>query len=400
MPCPRARRDLEFFPLSHEGRPMILVRDRLELVAAGTGFSPELLPVLERLDGVRTTEDLCLELTALRGGAPVTPEELAAFLGELDAAGLLETERYRAKKAELAAAFAREPARAPFFAGQAYPAEPEPLAAFLDGILAGAPAEAPVGRFKAVVAPHIDPEAGRSAYAAAYAGLRGAAPKRVVVLGVGHQILGGLFCLTDKAHATPLGTVPADAAAVSRLRRAGGAVVAPDDLPHRAEHSVEFQTVFLRRVLPGDFSLVPILCGSPRGLVAGSTRQAFLDAAGPFLAELAALTAEPDTLVVAGVDLCHIGAKFGHSQPASRLEKAALAHDEALLARVCAGDAEGFWAESARVEDRYNVCGLTALGALLELGLPGTGRVLCHDILREPPTQSAVTFAAAAFAAP
>jgi MEMO1 family protein len=400
MPCPRARRDLEFFPLSHQGRPMILVRDRLELVAAGTGFSPELLPVLELLDGARSAEDLCRELSALRGGAPVSLEELPPFLEELDAAGLLETRRYREKRAEVASAFAQSPVRRPAFAGQAYPGEPQALVRFLDDILSAAPKHRPSGRIRAVVAPHIDPEAGRTAYAAAYGVLRGAKPRRVVVLGVGHQILGGLFCLTDKTHATPLGEVPVDAEAVARLRRAGGAAVAPDDLPHRVEHSVEFQAVFLRHVLEGDFSLVPILCGATRGLLAEASRPAFLEAAGPFLAALVELVADPDTLVVAGVDLCHIGVKFGHALPAARLEKAALAHDEALLSRLCAGDAAGFWAESARVRDAYNVCGFTALAVLAELGLPGPGTVLGHDILREPPTQSAVTFAAAAFTTP
>jgi AmmeMemoRadiSam system protein B len=379
---------------------MILVRDRLDLVPAGTGFSPELLPVLELLDGSRSLEALGRELAAMRGGEPVDLDELEPFLGELDAAGLLETDRYRARRAKVAAAFARSPVRQPYFAGQAYPGEPAELGRYLDDILAGAPDRAPTGRVRAVVAPHIDPEAGRAAYAAAYAALRGATPRRVVVLGVGHQIQDGLFCLTDKVHATPLGEVPADVAAVTGLRRAGGRAVAGDDLPHRAEHSVEFQAVFLRHVLGRDFSLVPILCGSPRGILAEASREAFLEAAGPFLAALAGLAADPDTLVVAGVDLCHIGVKFGHNLPAARLEKAALAHDRALLDCLCAGDAAGFWAESARVEDAYNVCGLTALAALAELGLPEPGTVLCHDILREPPTQSAVTFAAAVFARP
>jgi AmmeMemoRadiSam system protein B len=379
---------------------MILVRDRLELVSPGLGFSPDLLPVLELLDGRRSMETLAGDIAALRGGVPVAEEELANLLAELDAAGLLETGRYRAKRAEVAAAFAATAVRPPFFAGQAYPDEPTALGRYLDGILAEAPENAPAGRVAALVAPHLDPDSGRAAYGAAYAALAGASPRRVVVLGVGHQIMDGLFCVTDKAFATPLGQVPVDTAAVDTLRRAGGTAVARDDLPHRVEHSVEFQAVFLRHVLEGEFSLVPILCGSPQGFLAGLTRKAFGEVAGPFLAALAELAADPDTLVVAGVDFCHIGVKFGHKLPAERLEQAAMEHGRTLLDRLCAGDSAGFWAESARVGDAFNVCGLVALAALTELGPPLPGRVLCHDIVREPPTQSAVTFAAAAFFRP
>lgn len=402
MDNPRARHDLEFVPLDYEGKQMILVRDRLGLVPYGSGVPRGLLPVLALMDGTRGLDDLAREVTALQGGREVSPEDVGAVLAELDKAGLLDTPRYREAKAKAAADFAASPVRAAVFAGPAYPDTPELLGPYLDAILdlapPATPADAPI---LGVVAPHIDPEAGKTAYAAAYAPLRGLSPKRVVVLGVGHQIINGLYCLTDKAYATPGGDLPADAAAVDRLRRAGGAVVDPSDLQHRDEHSVEFQAVFLRHVLdaatPG--ALVPILCGSPSGRLRETSRQAFLDAAGPFLDTLRAIVAEPDTLVVTGVDFCHIGPKFGHDQPAAALEEAALAHEAALLDALSRGDADGFWAESARVDDAYNVCGLTALATLAEILPPARLTVRHRDIVRERETASAVTFAAATITA-
>ncbi|HML62013.1 MAG TPA: AmmeMemoRadiSam system protein B [Solidesulfovibrio sp.] len=405
MEHPRARHDLEFIPFDHEGRQMILVRDRLGLVPYGTGVPPGLLPILALMDGLRSLDDLAREITALQGGRSVSREDILAVLAELDQAGLLDTERYRAAKTQAAADFAAKPIREAVFAGQAYPDTRALLAPYLDAILALAPQDAPAlpagARLLGIIAPHIDPEAGKAAYGAAYAPLRGLAPKRVVVLGVGHQIIRGLYCLTNKSYATPLGDVPADAAAVARLRAAGGAAVDPGDLQHRDEHSVEFQAVFLRHVLgETPFSLVPVLCGSPLGALSGNaSHAAFLDLAGPFLETLRELAATPDTLVVAGVDFCHIGPKFGHDKPAQLLEDAATAHDAALLDALAAGDAEAFWAESARVKDRYNVCGLTALATLAEILPPSDMTVLCRDIMREKETASAVTFAAAAVTA-
>ncbi len=399
--CPRARHDLEFIPFEHEGRPMILVRDRLEIVPWGIGVPAGLLPVLALMDGRRSLEELAEEITDMQDGREVTADDVRGILRDLDTAGLLDSERYREKKRAVAEAFAAETERKPVFDGQAYPRDPAELAAALDAILDEAAAEAPpAAAVMALIAPHIDPEAGRAAYAEAYAALRGARPKRVVVLGVGHQIISGLYCLTDKAFLTPLGGVPADEAAVARLRQAGGVMVDPSDLPHKAEHSVEFQAVFLRHVL-GDapFSMVPVLCGSPIAVLPEYSRRAFREAAGSFLDALAAIVREPGTLVVAGVDFCHIGSKFGHPEPAEALEAVALAHDRILLDALAAGDPDAFWTESARVEDAYNVCGLTALATLAEVLPPSTMTLLRHDVMREPDTRSAVTFAAAAFVA-
>ncbi len=411
MEYPRARHDLEFIPFDHEGRNMVLVRDRLELVPHGTGVPAGLLPVLALMDGARSLAELETEITALQGGRPVSRDDILSVLGELDAAGLLDTPRYRERKEAAAAAFAAEPVRAAVFAGQAYPDTPALLSPYLDAMLDAAPpapSTSPAGRLTAVMAPHIDPEAGKAGYGAAYAALRdavarGETPRRVVVLGVGHQIIKGLYCLTDKAFATPLGDVPADREAVAALRRAGGASVDPADLPHRSEHSVEFQAVFLRHIL-GDapFALVPVLCGSALGALPKHSRQAFRAYAGPFLDALRDIAADPDTLVVAGVDLFHIGPKFGHDVPAEALEAEALAHDKALLAALARGDATGFWDESARVRDAYNVCGFTALATLAEI-LPSVSPIsmtlLTHDVMREAETRSAVSFAGAVFSA-
>jgi len=400
---PRARHDLEFIPFDHEGQPTILVRDRLEIVPWGTGIPQGLLPVMALMDGRRSLADVAAAVTEAQGGREVTEGDVAGLVKQLDEAGLMDSPRYRERKAAIAAAFEAAPRRETVFAGQAYPDAGDELAAYLDALLAEAPEPGhALGPIKAVIAPHIDPEAGRAAYAAAYAALgvaiKAAAPKRVIVLGVGHQIIDGLFCLTDKAFATPLGDVAADAEAAQKLRTAGGEAVDASSLPHKAEHSVEFQAVFLRRLL-GDtpFAMVPILCGSPAGVLDAPTRQAFRNYAGPFLDALAEIAAAPDTLIVAGVDFCHIGGKFGHAEPAESLEEAALAHDRALLAALAAGDAEAFWAESERVGDAYNVCGLSALATLAEILPPSSMTLLAHDIMRETPTLSAVSFAAAAF---
>jgi AmmeMemoRadiSam system protein B len=105
----------------------------------------------------------------------------------------------------------------------------------------------------------------------------------------------------------------------------------------------------------------------------------------------------PDVLVVAGVDLSHVGPKFGHNLQASDLLPEAERHDRALLDALGRMDAVAFWEEAARVDDRFNVCGFSSMAFLLEILPRGRGWLLDYDIWREEPTRSAVSFAGLAF---
>jgi MEMO1 family protein len=240
---------------------------------------------------------------------------------------------------------------------------------------------------------------GAKGYAAAYSALAGQSPKRVVVLGTGHAMDEGLFGLTRKDFETPLGTVRTDKAAVKKLAAAGKGCLAPDDFAHRREHSIEIQVPFLQHVLGGsEFRLVPILCGSVMPHIAAGTRLGQAPGEQGFLDALRALASDPGTLVVAGVDFSHIGRKFGDRKPASAFAEEARSHDKRLADFLCARNADGFWGELKETNDRYHVCGATALAVLLAVLRPGPGgRLLHYETWYEDATESAVSFAAASF---
>lgn len=216
---------------------------------------------------------------------------------------------------------------------------------------------------------------------------------------MGHRLTDGLFCLTEKDFLTPFGLVRTDKAFIRKLRAAAPGFVSKDDFAHRSEHSIEFQILFLQRLLPVDsFTIVPILCGSVQSSVPEYLRSAYLSRVGPFAGVLRESLENPEeTLLVAGVDFSHIGPKFGHDRPASQLETDATTHDRSLLESLCRLDAEQFWEESSRVGDRFNVCGFSALALLLEILPPCRGSTLHYEVWHEEATRSAVSFAAAAF---
>ncbi len=398
---PRLRNDLEFIPVQQGQQTFVLVRDHLGLVAQGTAVPFQLYELMVHLDGAKSVRDLQMLLMRLKGGVLVGTHEVEGILNQLDESYLLDSPRFRSARDRIVDEFVASPVRECVHCGQSYPSAPGDLESYLDRVLATATSETPgtQGHLAAIVAPHIDINVGSRGYASAYNVLKGRSTSRIVILGVGHQMREGLFSLTEKDFNTPLGMVRCDKEWVRSLKEAGKDCVLKDDFPHRSEHSIEFQLLFLQHVLKGkEFKVIPILCGNLWTHLSPCERSTYLAETGEFLRAFEELLEEhkQETIVVAGVDLCHIGHKFGHQEPATSLEMEARAHDQALLDAMIRPDPERFWEESIRVKDRYNVCGFSALACMMEVLHASEGRLLHYEIWHEPPTRSAVSFCAAA----
>jgi len=396
---PPLRLDIQMIPASYQGQTVFVIQDPLGFAPPGAALTQQSIGLLMMLTQSESFDEFQSALTRLQGGVLVSRWEVEKVVEQFDQLFLLETDGYRHARQRLVEEFGRQRSRPPALAGMAYPGEADALRDFLDGM---APAvdireKIPPGRaVKAIIAPHIDFQAGRRVYAAAYAAWPEERPRRILLLGTGHQVGEWFFSLTDKDYETPLGTLPTAADTVARLREAAGECAAPDDFAHRSEHSLEFQSLFIRRrlgdaVVPG----VPVLCGSFDVLLEQVARPR--DEAGlvPVLDALAEVARDPGTLVVAGVDLCHVGLKFGDRQPAREREPEARVHDRHLLDALVAGDVTAFWREARDAGEGYHVCGLSTLATLLEILGPVQGAVLDYEFWHEDMTQSAVSFAAA-----
>lgn len=239
------------------------------------------------------------------------------------------------------------PVRPAAVAGTWYPAEPDRLAAELDGYLSLTPAvEQGRDRPRALIAPHAGLIYSGPVAAHAYGAVRGSTYDVVVLVGPSHFVaFDGVSIYPRGAFDTPLGPLRIDAAAAERIA-SRSPLISPLPRAHAREHSLEMQAPFLRRVLP-DTPIVPLVIGYQVRHTIAALADALIEA-----------LAGTNVLLVASTDLSHYFDR----------DRAAVL-DARVAAHVDRFDATGLLAEFESYPEgergRYVACGGGAAVAVM-----------------------------------
>jgi MEMO1 family protein len=388
MDYPRIRH-LEAFPVEHEGRAQVVLRDPMQISPRLLALSPELFSLLPLFDGTNSLLDIQEEVSR-RSNRPLFRSELDAILGALDQALFLDNENFRKRLAEVAWAFRRDTVRSCSHAGISYPAEPlqllEQLSSFYEHPEgAGLPSGIRQGRVRGLVAPHIDLRSGGPAYSHAYRALaEGEKPDLFVIFGTGHMGLPQLFSPSNKDFDTPLGRALCDREFLGLLRNELPGGVFAEDLSHRTEHTIEFQVLFLQHLFREQkISILPVLTSfsyrDVNPLTSDPERISWLEC---FLESFRRVEEVYGGRVclIASADLAHIGPRYGDrlAPDASLLEKV-MTQDREILAPVCAGDWKTFSSLIESERDSRRVCGFAPIYSLLRLAGDARGTLLAHS---------------------
>jgi hypothetical protein len=405
MERPRLR-PIDAFPTEVDGTPALCLRDPQGLTDRVLFLPLAAVEILQHLDGTHSILDIQAAWVR-RHGDLLFREQVEELLALLDEHLLLDTPRAAAAREAAEREFSAAPVRPAFHAGRAYDADPARLRATLDSFFTspegpGVPGPSRGTRLQAVLAPHIDFARGGPTYAWAYrAVVEAAEADTFIVLGTAHSPLGGRFSPGRKDFATPFGPLETDRGFVDRLvARTGGDGIVLDDFVHRAEHSIDFQAVFLQYLYAGrrPIRLVPILCGTLSDFVLTGMSPADDPVVRRFVTALQETigTAKGRVCLVGGVDLAHLGPRFGDPKPltAAHLRRAAQ-DDAAMLQAVTAGDAEGFFRFVQQERDRRRICGLSPIYILLKVLEGAKGTLLRYSQWPDP--QGTVTFAGLTF---
>jgi AmmeMemoRadiSam system protein B len=380
---PRLRSDIDVMPSPVRDRPGLLLRDPFGYTSAVFVIPPRWIAVLQCLDGERTELDAQALLTRLNDGVIVPGEPIREIVNALREGGFLETEELAALKRAKQETFRSAAVREPSHVGTAYPETEQGIRErFAPHLDASSPPERERNERlpRALAAPHVSPEGGFASYRAAYeldCGDEVPTPT-FVILGTSHYGAPERFGVTRKPFRTPLGTSDVDEDLYRELAREGGEGILEEDYCHQPEHSIEFQVLFLQYRLRRPFRILPILCGPFLDSLRNGRKPESVDSNRRFFGALSEIATRRDDLVwVLGVDMAHIGPRYGHDErvragSGSMLDVAE--RDRARLERISAGDAEGFFELVHPDGDDLNWCGyspfytfLRAVAPVLEL---------------------------------
>ena len=183
--------------------------------------------------------------------------------------------------------------RKPAVAGLFYPGDPSELRRMVAGFLEAGrrPADASGQTPKALIVPHAGYAYSGPIAGSGYAQIAAAADSisRVILLGPAHRVpFNGLALPGAAAFETPLGAVPVDVDAVSRIEGLPQVVNLP--AAHAGEHSLEVHLPFLQVIL-GRFSLLPLVIGRATAAQVAEV--------------LGAVWGGDETLIVVSTDLSH-----------------------------------------------------------------------------------------------
>lgn len=401
-------RNLEFFPVREGENQSVGLRDPQGISKDILFLPPNVFYLIQFLDGKHTRNQIAGEYLK-RFGEILLPNWVDQFLTDLDAKLFLENARFESTKKTLADAYGRETVRPAAYAGKSYEAEAEKLRGQLDGYFGskegpGSGRSENAGkRIKAIVAPHVELSMAGPIYAWAYKELREAdTPEVFVILGASRGIIETLFACTAKDFETPLGTVHTDRDFLQLFREHGGETFFEEEIAHRNDHAIEFQTLFLQHIFGGKkpFTIIPVLCSfshlhlnHPDLARQGERIPQFMAA---FRKTIEAY-GKAVCFIVSG-DLAHIGMRFGDLQPPTDFQfNKTMQADLAMLKHAEKGEAQGFLQFIQREDDARRIGMLPPLYTMLNLMSTPNGQVLRYDRATVDQYNSTVTYCAMAY---
>ena len=404
-PCLRR---VEAFPVEHEGRSCVALRDPAGYTDAIVLLPGPLLEIVSLFDGEHTVAEIQAAVMRRHGGPLIERQRIEEIAEALDRQGFLESPGFAERRASIDGVFLAAPTRRATHAGGAYAGDAVELRAMLDGFFAPPEGPGPIDgsapggpRVRAVIAPHIDFHRGGAAYAWAYRDVAERCDADLfVIFGTCHAGMAHPWALTRKDYESPLGAAQVDRDFVETVAARARQDCFGSELAHRVEHSIEFQAVCLRYLYAEgrDIRIVPVL--------ASFAHEAMLEGKRPdddprvprFLEALADTIAASGRRValIAGADLAHVGPRFGDPEPVSAPELARLEReDREMLEPVAAGDAQAFFDAVARDGDRRRICGLSPIYAVLKALGGATGSVKRYGQWPDP--NGVVSFASVSF---
>jgi MEMO1 family protein len=401
-------RNLNAFPADMNGKQMICLQDPLHFTENPVFVPENAFFIISLFDGEHSILDI-QEKFMRRYGTLIMSDQIRKIVNDLDTNFMLESDRFEEYRRYVAEDFGESTLRLAFFANKSYQSDPDLLKEQLRSYFThsegpGEPNLQNDGNIKGIVAPHIDLTRGGICYSWAYKELaEKCKADTFVILGTSHTASRNPFILTEKDFQTPLGTVSTDKELVQSIyEKYYYTDLYEDELIHKYEHSIEFQTVFLQYLFGErrDFQIVPILCSSYHEIIEGDKLPIEVSKISDFISALkdSIKQSKKSVCFIASADLSHVGRKFGDDLSISPgLLSLIEVKDLQMLEHVANLDADAFFESIKEDDDDRKICGLPSIYAMLKAMDADKGQLLRYNQATEYDTDSVVSFASLSF---
>lgn len=335
-------------------------------------------------------------------------KEYMNVINQLNDLYFLISDKYFKRKEEIDTAYNNLETRPPVTAGSSYPAIQNDASNFFRKIFSSTDSTNFEGNSKAIIVPHLDFNAYgdieknevHQAYSSAYHSIKNTDADVYIVLGTSHIISTDYFMLTEKNYETVLGVAQNDDELISELKSKLKDSLTVDELAHKMEHSIEYQIILLQHYFNNpNIKVLPILCGSTAEEIASGNNPILTAKFSKFISALKGsiekLGRKP--VFIASVDFAHIGKKFGDSFDAKDKAEESTNADMLLIQDIEKGKSEDFFKQISDIKDKWRVCGISSISALLNIIDIPKGRLLKYGVWYEEPTQSSVSYASISF---
>ncbi|MBI4596343.1 MAG: AmmeMemoRadiSam system protein B [Candidatus Tectomicrobia bacterium] len=401
-------RNVDAFPFELDGQKVICLRDQMNFSPKMIFLPPRLFYIATLFNGKNSLLDIQAEYMR-RFGELFYQEKLQELVDELDNHLFLDSPHFNQIKKEIEAGFLSKQVRPAAHAGISYEGEPEKLKAQLRSffLTEEGPGEPDLSEkrervLRGIVAPHIDLRRGGNCYAWAYKSLAEAGPNDLyIILGTAHSETKNLFTFSSKDFETPLGLVETDKEFLKDFKENCPLDFFSDEFVHRNEHTIEFQTIFLKFLFPSEnIKILPILVGSFYEMIEQRVDPIETTAVKVFTEAVKTTVQRSGKRVcyIASADLAHIGLRFGDAAPPDNFGLQSLSiKDKEMLERIAKLEKSDFYRNIARDRDERRICGFSPIYSMLACMEAEEGVLLKYDQSYDQQGGSVVTFASLTF---
>lgn len=402
---PKLRWPLQIdYPIS-DGRRYVVLQCALGLVDEPLALIGEVAPLLAQLNGQNTVAQIVERFSSQ--GASL--ELVSQLIDLLDQHFFLEGERFDHFSVSRRNEYSQLEVRESALAGRSFPPDAEALKVEINGYLGKAkrPLFRPDGEMIGLVAPHIDYGRGGLCYGKAYSALKNEQHDLYLLIGTSHKYSTGLFHLSAKHFASPLGLLECDRNFIHNLAKLYGSERSfADEILHKTEHSLELQLPFLS-MMPNRARIAPVLVGGFYEMMQAGQLPSqvaeydeFVDALAQVLGEWRA--SGQKICFIAGVDMAHVGQSFGDTKPLTKdFLKLIETRDAIYLQAIQEQDKARLFEHVAEDGDARRICGFPTMYTLIDLcdrmGLRYSARIIDYSQAVDFKSDCAVTFAGMSF---